>query len=168
MGFSRQEYWSGLPCPPPGDLPNLEIKPTSPALAGGFLTAGPPGDIFHQEASAPLQPSAPLNLSSLRDRTSLFSPSDSKAPCPSVHRVFQCKGGAGTVSALPWAPTLCQAGNFQPWPPALPPSSSRYPEPCLTAGCWVPKRFTICSNGSAIEPLPLAQPQPRISYVIIL
>ena len=29
MGFSRQEYWSGLPCPPPGDLPNPEIKPVS-------------------------------------------------------------------------------------------------------------------------------------------
>ena len=41
MGFSRQEYWSGLPCPPPGDLPNPGIKPTSlasPALAGGFFT----------------------------------------------------------------------------------------------------------------------------------
>ena len=36
MGFSRQEYWSGLPCPPPGDLPNLGIEPsslTSPELA---------------------------------------------------------------------------------------------------------------------------------------
>ena len=31
MGFSRQEYWSGLPCPPPGDLPDPGIKPTSPA-----------------------------------------------------------------------------------------------------------------------------------------
>ena len=41
MGFSRQEYWSGLPCPPPGDLPNPGIEPaslTSPALAGGFFT----------------------------------------------------------------------------------------------------------------------------------
>ena len=41
LGFSRQEYWSGLPCPPPGDLPNQEIKPaplTFPALAGRFLT----------------------------------------------------------------------------------------------------------------------------------
>ena len=37
-GFSRQEHWSGLPCPPPGDLPNPEIEPTSPALAGGFFT----------------------------------------------------------------------------------------------------------------------------------
>ena len=43
MGFSRQEYWSGLPCPPPGDLPNPGIEPTSltsPALAGGFFTTG--------------------------------------------------------------------------------------------------------------------------------
>ena len=30
MGFSRQEYWSGLPCPPPGDLPELGIEPASP------------------------------------------------------------------------------------------------------------------------------------------
>ena len=32
MGFSRQEYWSGLPFSPPGNLPNLRIKPVSPAL----------------------------------------------------------------------------------------------------------------------------------------
>ena len=41
MGFSRQEYWSGLPCPPPGYLPNPGIEPTSlmsPALAGRFFT----------------------------------------------------------------------------------------------------------------------------------
>ena len=39
MGFSRQEYLSGLPCPPPGDLPDPRIKPVSPTLAGGFFTA---------------------------------------------------------------------------------------------------------------------------------
>ena len=41
MEFSRQEYWSGLPFPSPGDLPNPGIKPTSPAspaLAGTFFT----------------------------------------------------------------------------------------------------------------------------------
>ena len=41
MGFSRQEYWSGLPCPSPGDLPNSGIEPESlmsHALAGGFFT----------------------------------------------------------------------------------------------------------------------------------
>ena len=32
MGFSRQEYWTGLPCPPPGDLPNPRIEPRSPVL----------------------------------------------------------------------------------------------------------------------------------------
>ena len=40
MGFSRQESWSGLPCPPPGDLPDPGIEPaslTSPALAGGYF-----------------------------------------------------------------------------------------------------------------------------------
>jgi len=34
MGFSRQEYWSGMPFPSPGNLPDPEIKPMSPALAG--------------------------------------------------------------------------------------------------------------------------------------
>ena len=46
MGFSRQEYWSGPPHPPPGDLPDPGIKPsslTSLALAGGFYTTEPPG-----------------------------------------------------------------------------------------------------------------------------
>ena len=41
LGFSRQEHWSGLPCPPPGDLPNPGIEAASlmsPALAGGFFT----------------------------------------------------------------------------------------------------------------------------------
>ena len=41
MGFSRQEHWSGLPCPPPEDLPDPGIEPTSltsPALAGGVFT----------------------------------------------------------------------------------------------------------------------------------
>ena len=41
MAFLRKEYWSELPCPPPGDLPNLGTEPLSlmsPALAGGFFT----------------------------------------------------------------------------------------------------------------------------------
>ena len=43
MGFPRQEHWSGLLFPPPGDLPNPGIEPRSSALAGGFFTAEPPG-----------------------------------------------------------------------------------------------------------------------------
>ena len=45
MGFSRQEYWHGLPCSPPGDTHGTGIKPASlslPALAGGFFTTNPP------------------------------------------------------------------------------------------------------------------------------
>ena len=57
MGFSRQEYWSGLPCPPPGHPPNPGIKPgslMSPALAGGFFTTGAtweaPGEVYGGQA----------------------------------------------------------------------------------------------------------------------
>ena len=49
MGFSRQEYWTGLPFPSPGDLPNSGIKhvsPASPALAGGFFTTERPGNLY--------------------------------------------------------------------------------------------------------------------------
>ena len=43
MGFSRQECWSGLPFPSPGDLPDPGIEPVSPALASGFFIAEAPG-----------------------------------------------------------------------------------------------------------------------------
>ena len=47
MGFSRQGYWTGLPFPSPGDLPDTGIEPTSPPLEGRFFTteaAGKPND----------------------------------------------------------------------------------------------------------------------------
>ena len=43
MGFPRQEYWSRLPFPSPGDLPEVGIEPASLTLAGGFITTEPPG-----------------------------------------------------------------------------------------------------------------------------
>ena len=43
IGFSRQEYWSGLPFPSPGDLPNPGIKPRFPTLESDALTSEPPG-----------------------------------------------------------------------------------------------------------------------------
>ena len=43
MGFSRQGYWSGLPFPSPGDLPDPGIEPRSPALQTDTLTSEPPG-----------------------------------------------------------------------------------------------------------------------------
>ena len=50
MGFSRQEYWSGLPFPSPGDLPDpgMElVSPVAPALAGRFFTTEPPGRSYN-------------------------------------------------------------------------------------------------------------------------
>ena len=44
MGFSRQEYWSGLPFPSPGDLPDPGIEPRSPTLQADVLTSDPPGN----------------------------------------------------------------------------------------------------------------------------
>ena len=43
MEFLRQEYWSGLPLPSPGDLPNAGIKPSSPTLQADTLPSEPPG-----------------------------------------------------------------------------------------------------------------------------
>ena len=64
MGFSRQEYWSGFLCPPPGDLPNPGIEPTSlmsPAL-GKFFTTEPPGKPFPSPGDPPdlgIEPRSP-------------------------------------------------------------------------------------------------------------
>ena len=46
MGFSRQEYWSGLPFPSPGDLPDPGIEPRSPTLQADALTSEPPGKLY--------------------------------------------------------------------------------------------------------------------------
>ena len=55
MGFSRQEYWSGLPCPPPDTLPQgLNLHLLSPALAGGFCTTIPTGEALHPKFINPV------------------------------------------------------------------------------------------------------------------
>ena len=54
MGFSRQEYWSGLPFPSPGDLPDPGIEPRSPALQPDALTSEPPGKPLYDIGSSNL------------------------------------------------------------------------------------------------------------------
>ena len=49
-GISRQEYWSGLPFPSPGALPDPGIELAAPALAGGFFTTEPPGKLVYVES----------------------------------------------------------------------------------------------------------------------
>ena len=55
MGISRQEYWSGLPFSSPGDLPDLGIESTSPALAGIFFTTEPLPEEFVTEIQGRLE-----------------------------------------------------------------------------------------------------------------
>ena len=52
MGFSRQEYWSGVPFPSPGDLPDPGIEPRSPALEADALTSEPPGKPYSTHHTA--------------------------------------------------------------------------------------------------------------------
>ena len=51
MGFPRQEYWSGLPFPSPGDLPDPGIEPGSPALQADSLASEPPGKPYKLQIS---------------------------------------------------------------------------------------------------------------------
>ena len=51
VGFSRQEYWSGLPFPSPGDLPNPGIEPGSPALQADALSSEPPGKLLYSQGN---------------------------------------------------------------------------------------------------------------------
>ena len=67
MGFSRQEYWSGLPFPSPGDLPNPGIKPRSPALQADPL----PSESFLTDEETAWQ-SRVLNLGLSEVRNTLF------------------------------------------------------------------------------------------------
>ena len=57
MGFSGQEYWSGLAFPPPGGLPDPGIKPESPALAGAFFTTESPEKSHEIAESGPIEAS---------------------------------------------------------------------------------------------------------------
>jgi len=59
MGFSRQEYWSGLTFSPPGGLPDPRIKPASPSPAGRFFTHEPPGKFVTHTALDKMNPIPP-------------------------------------------------------------------------------------------------------------
>ena len=52
MEFSRQKYWSGLPCPPPGDLPNPGVKPRSPTMQADSLPSEPAGKPMNNGVSS--------------------------------------------------------------------------------------------------------------------
>ena len=79
--FFRQEYWSGLPSPVPGDLPNPGVELlslASPVLAGGFFTAVPPG-----KPSGPLVQLVQFSLSVVSNSSRPHESQHTRPPCPS-------------------------------------------------------------------------------------
>ena len=89
MGFSRWEYCSGLPCPPPGDLPKPGIKPkplTSPALAGRFFTTN-----NTWEAQGDSFPSHPLNESEQYSQMFYMLPPKTKDTYKILHFPFRSR-----------------------------------------------------------------------------
>ena len=83
MGFSRQEYWNGLPLPSPGHLPNPGIKPISPALQANSLLSQPPGkpDTYTAAAAA----------KSLQSCLTLCDPIDGSPPGSPVPGILQAR-----------------------------------------------------------------------------
>ena len=79
MGFPRQEYWSGLPCPPPGDLPNPGIEPTS--LAAPVLQVDSLPLSYQKESESEVPQSYPT----------LCDPMDGSLPGSTIHGIFQAR-----------------------------------------------------------------------------
>ena len=103
MGFSRKEYWSGLPFPPPGNLLNAgtePLPPATPALVGGFFTTVPPGKPL--SAAGTVKPSKLLNYSSLGPLLSLSKGRLVPELVKDKPKCFQMGRGAvqGTESAV--------------------------------------------------------------------
>ena len=94
MEFSSQEYWSGLPCPPPGDLPNAGIKPRSPTVQADSLPSEPPGKPKNTGVGSLylLQgfPTQKLNLGLLHCRQILHQLSYQGIPCLFISFLIYC------------------------------------------------------------------------------
>ena len=87
-GVSRQKYWSGLPCPPPGDLPDPGIEPVplkSPVLVGRFFTNDPPGKLL------PYTAAAAAAAKSLQSCLTLYDPIDGSPPGSPVPEILQAR-----------------------------------------------------------------------------
>ena len=89
MGFSTQEYWSGLPFPSPGHLPDPGIEPRSPALQADALTSEPPGQEDYLNSLS-------LSFSSVKVLVAwscpiLWDPMEHSPPDSSVHGILQAR-----------------------------------------------------------------------------
>ena len=103
MGFSRQENWSGVPCPPPEHLSSLGTEPTSPALAGNSFTHW-----ATWESSFYLQPTLKESESEVAQSCpTLCNPMDCSLSGSSVHGIFQ-------TTVLEWIAISFSRGSSQP------------------------------------------------------
>ena len=84
-GFPRQEYWSELPFPCPGDISHSEIEPTSPALTDGFFSTEPP----EKPISSPAAAAAAAK--SIQSCPTLCDPIDGSPPGPTVPGILQAR-----------------------------------------------------------------------------
>ena len=113
MGFSRQEYWSGLPCPPPEDLPDPGMEPASHALAGRFFTTEPPGKpITLATCILYIQIKLAEDVCNVlcvvtQSCPTLCNPMDCSPPDPSVHGILQTR-------ILEWVAISFSRGSSQP------------------------------------------------------
>ena len=120
-GFSRQEYWRGLPFPSPREFPNPGIKPTSlesPALANGFFTITPPGKPISRVGKAFGGVGFPLAAIGFPAFTPLLScfHQVSTGCCPHVSLVLQGKAALVlTTRAGPWLVLTAQYPGLCDW-----------------------------------------------------
>ena len=96
MGFSRQEYWSGLPFPSPGDLPNSGIEPWSPALQADALTSELPGKpqvalYYWYKTVVKFYSVAWSEVKVAQSCPTLCDPMDCSPPGSSVHGILQAR-----------------------------------------------------------------------------
>ena len=92
MGFSRQEYLSGLPFPSPGDLPDPGIESRSPAFQADALPSEPPGKPCSiQDCPLVLLNSKHINCPVAQSCPTLCGPMDCSPPGSSVHGIFQAR-----------------------------------------------------------------------------
>ena len=119
MEFSRQEYWSGLSFPSPGDIPDPGIKPVSSALPGEFFTTGPHGKPQNDLCVC-------VCAKSLQSCPTLCDPLDCSPPGSSVHEILQARIlewvvisfskviFAAAAKSLQSCPTLCDSTDGSP------------------------------------------------------
>ena len=116
MGFPRQEYWSGLPFPSPGDLPHPGIEPGSPALQADALPSEPPGKLRVKSLSRvrlfatpwTVARQAPLSMGFPRKeyRSGLSFPSPGDLPDPGIKSTSLALAGTFFTTEPPEKPQV--------------------------------------------------------------